>query len=99
MGRRVSGFCPVDATGDLFDRAVQMERNARGLQVDGLGRHWSWEALVKADEDQFKLFPEAPAIPCMCFDGEADESDPLAGGTPSSADEARGSQTKEAANE
>jgi len=51
-----------------------MERNAKGLHVRGLGRDWSWEALVRADEDQLKLFPEAPALPCMCFDGEEELS-------------------------
>ncbi len=41
-----------------------------GNTVVGLGRHWSWKELVAADENQFKLFPEAPEISCMCFDGE-----------------------------
>ncbi len=57
---------------DLFERAIAIERGAAGYnqEVKGLGRNWSWESLVAADEAQFKLFPEAPAIPCMCFDGE-----------------------------
>lgn len=42
-----------------------------GNTTVGLGRNWSWEELVKADANQFKLFPEAPEISCMCFDGEA----------------------------
>lgn len=44
---------------DLFQRAVAMEQNAReceGLEVvKGLGRNWSWETLVKADESQLRL--------------------------------------------
>ena len=56
---------------DLFRRAVAMEHNAApnlGV-VKGLGRHWSWENLVKADEAQLRLFPDAPDEACLCFDG------------------------------
>lgn len=75
-------FCPASKKGEvlelardqpeLFDRAVHMERNAkeRLVTVRGLGRRWSWEALERADRAQLKLFPEAPEIACMCFDGE-----------------------------
>ncbi len=72
-------FCPASTKSevkalsrehpDLFARAVAMEQNAEGLQVDGLGRHFSWEKLVAADEAQFKMFPEVIETPCMCFDG------------------------------
>lgn len=39
--------------------------------VKGLGRHWSWEFLVKADADQMRLFSDAetPEIACGCYDG------------------------------
>ncbi len=37
--------------------------------VRGLGRNWSWEQIVQIDEQQSKLFPEAPEVACMCFDG------------------------------
>lgn len=62
---------------DLFARAVQMERNAAStLQtVKGLGRHYSWEELVKAEEAQFQLFPETVQIPCVCFDGQGDDDE------------------------
>ncbi len=43
---------------------------AKGNTVVGLGRHWSWQDLAAANENQFKLFPEAPEIACMCFDGQ-----------------------------
>ena len=41
--------------------------------VKGLGRHFSWEAFLKADDAQGKLFPEVLEIDCMCFDGEPDD--------------------------
>ena len=60
---------------DLFDRAVAMEQNAReceGLDVvKGLGRHWSWEALAKADASQMRLplFEDLQAPLCdTCVD-------------------------------
>lgn len=50
---------------DLFERAVEMERNAQGLEtVKGLGRHWKWEQLVKADAEQMRLFPDDQAPLC-----------------------------------
>jgi hypothetical protein len=53
----------------LYAKACAMEANADGLtEVKGLGRNWSWAALGDADERQLKLFPEAPAMPCMCED-------------------------------
>jgi hypothetical protein len=58
---------------DLFARAVAMERNANLETIKGLGRRFSWEEFVKAEESQFNLFPESPQIPCMCFDGEEDD--------------------------
>lgn len=58
---------------DLFARAVQIERV--GMQdartIKGLGRHWSWEQLAKADEAQYRLFDDPPQMPCMCDDGDA----------------------------
>jgi hypothetical protein len=56
---------------DLFARAVEMERNATAATtVKGLGRHWSWEDLVKADKAQMKLLEDVDAwpMPCGCFD-------------------------------
>ena len=58
---------------DLFARAVEMEHNAQecgGLDVvKGLGRHWTWEGLVKADEAQLKLFEDLQAPICdTCVD-------------------------------
>lgn len=58
---------------DLFQRAVEMEQNAReagGLDVvKGLGRHWSWENLVKADNAQMRLFVEDGLPMCeTCVD-------------------------------
>lgn len=60
---------------ELFDRAVAMEQNAKecgGLDVvKGLGRHWSWEALAKADASQLRLplFQDLQAPLCdVCVD-------------------------------
>lgn len=76
-------FCPAskksevrwlkDNHPNLFMRAIQMERRAALTTVKGLGRRWSWESLGRADNEQFKLFADPPAIPCMCFDGENSE--------------------------
>ncbi|RKZ15004.1 hypothetical protein DRQ53_10135 [bacterium] len=57
---------------ELHERAVAMERNAQENlgTVKGLGRHWSWENLVKADRAQLRLFSEAPEEACMCYDGD-----------------------------
>jgi hypothetical protein len=45
---------------DLFDRAVAMERMARphlgeDTRIDGLGRHWSWEAVGDAHRRKLDL--------------------------------------------
>lgn len=61
---------------DLFERAVQMERNAELTSIQGLGRSFSWEALGDADEQQFRMFPEVVIDePCGCFDGVADDDE------------------------
>lgn len=59
---------------DLFERAVEMERNANEAgnleTVKGLGRHWTWENLVAADRAQLRLFEDNQAPLCdVCFDG------------------------------
>jgi hypothetical protein len=60
---------------ELFQRAVEMERAAKEagtLQtVKGLGRRWSWESIVKADESQLRLplFDDVQAPICdQCVD-------------------------------
>ena len=60
---------------DLFDRAVAIEQAAapNSSAVKGLGRNWSWQSLVAADEAQLKMFEERVNVPCMCFDGEEDD--------------------------
>ena len=75
-------FCPSskpseviwlkDTHPQLFDRSLAMERNAEGLMVKGLGRHWSWKQVGDADEQQMDLFSETVSMPCMCFDGDGD---------------------------
>ena len=51
-----------------------MESNAKCEVVKGLGRNWRWSDLVKADEQQMKLFDELPdPVPCGCYDGSASD--------------------------
>lgn len=56
---------------ELADRAVALERNAELTTNKGLGRHWAWADLLKADADQMRLFVDAgtPEIACGCYDG------------------------------
>ena len=59
---------------ELFQRAVEMERNANAAgnleTVKGLGRHWTWENLVAGDRAQLRLFRDDQAPQCdTCFDG------------------------------
>lgn len=75
-------FCPAskkseviwlkDHHPDLFERAVSMERNAAATMttIKGLGRHWSWEEIGRADNQQFKMFVETVPMPCFCADGD-----------------------------
>lgn len=80
-------FCPssrksevlalADQHPDLFARAVAMERGARESEkstaVIGLGRHWSWEELVRLDPARRARVPEQPVESCvMCADGDDD---------------------------
>ena len=58
---------------ELFERAVAMERTAAPnmATVRGLGRQYSWEKLVAADDAQLKLFDDEQFPICAaCFDGE-----------------------------
>jgi hypothetical protein len=83
-GKSACFFCPASRKSevialakshpDLFARAVKMERGATAVTTaKGLGRHWRWEDLVKADEQQMKLFDELPdSVPCGCYDGGSD---------------------------
>lgn len=63
---------------DLFARAISMEKKALsggklGV-VKGLGRHWSWEELVKASKLERESIPENHmSVDCACFDGEEEE--------------------------
>lgn len=58
----------------LFRRAVDMEQAALASgqleTVKGLGRRWSWKALVAADERQQRLFEDDQSPICgVCMDG------------------------------
>lgn len=58
---------------DLFERAVAMERHAKTnpvpTTIKGLGRHWSWEELVKSANHE--ALTEITAMDCLCFEGAA----------------------------
>lgn len=87
-GKSACFFCPASKKREvialaktrpaLFERAVEMERRAKANTthplgaVKGLGRHWSWEEIVVADEAQLRLFPETVDTPCICADGGGD---------------------------
>jgi hypothetical protein len=61
---------------DLFSRAIHMEHKASGnlTVVRGLGRHWSWEELVKNQNDPvFQNLSETVATPCHCLDDGEDD--------------------------
>lgn len=62
----------AEAHPDLFARAVEIERNAMINQTTarGLGFAWSWDELVKADEERYAAFIERPPMSCVCFDGD-----------------------------
>jgi hypothetical protein len=60
-----------------FERAIGMEANmeVKG-RVEGLAFGQKWSEIVKADDDQLKLFDwldkhDAPKVPCGCYDGGA----------------------------
>ena len=57
---------------DLYDRAVEIERNADLKTIKGLGRNWSWEEFIIAKESQVTmcdLFDDDEDMPCDCYDG------------------------------
>ncbi len=86
-GKSACFFCPsmrkpeviqiAQTHPDLFARAVAMERRAlaggKCTVIKGLGRHWSWEELVAADEAKRCTMRENTMdTDCACFDGSED---------------------------
>lgn len=54
----------------LMDRVRKMESNAELTEAKGLGRNYSWTALVNNDAAQLRLFEDASdSMPCGCYDG------------------------------
>lgn len=86
-GKSSCFFCPAMKVREILalpkelqDRALAIEdgakRNLRGNVIAGLGRNFSWRALLATDAAQGKLeFP--PPIACECYDG--DDEAPAAG--------------------
>lgn len=62
---------------ELAARAVAMERAAMPnlINIKGLGRHWSWESVLAADENQIDMYNDPDPLPCMCFDGDDGEDE------------------------
>lgn len=57
---------------DLYNRAIQMERNADLKKIKGLGRSYSWEDFIIAKENQVTMcdvFDSDNDMPCDCYDG------------------------------
>lgn len=55
---------------DLMARVQVMESSAKLERVVGLGRSWAWTDLVRADDNQLKLFDDfTEPNPCGCYDG------------------------------
>jgi len=54
---------------ELFQRAIDLEVMAapKNTKVKGLGRSYSWLDVIKADEEQLKLFEDPPSIGCGCM--------------------------------
>ena len=79
-GKSACFFCPASKKHEILDlqkrypelaqRAIEMERNAELTSIKGLGRSFSWEAFLKADAAQGKLFPEVVDTSCLCWDGD-----------------------------
>jgi hypothetical protein len=56
---------------DLLQRSLALEANADLTDISGLGRSYAWRDLIRADENQVKLFPKDSLVdePCGCYDG------------------------------
>lgn len=79
-GKSSCFFCPnmkrpeiLALPKDLQVRAINMERAAAPnlMDVAGLGRNYSWEDLINADENQYKMFEDddyRDVPPCECID-------------------------------
>ena len=80
-GKSSCFFCPAmkkheilnlrRARPDLIKRAIAIEHAAESYSTvsKGLGRNWTWEDLVKADEAQVDMFRDRIDLPCGCYDG------------------------------
>ena len=77
-GKSSCFFCPNMRRGEILElnalhpelarRAIAIERNADLSSVKGLGRQWSWGAML-ATPDMFADHFEK-AMPCGCYDGD-----------------------------
>lgn len=83
-GKSACFFCPSSRRVEVEDlnrrhpelaqKAIEMERNAHAKlgKIRGLGRHWSWENLLR-QQDAFADYTDSVGLqdmPCDCFDGD-----------------------------
>lgn len=75
-GKSSCFFCPNSKPQEILAlppelklRAIAIEQNAELTSIEGLGRRWRWEDLIRNDREQLTLFP-ADDMPCGCYDGE-----------------------------
>lgn len=73
-------FCPnmrsheiLKLPEDLKQRAIDMEDAAKDslIELNGLGRNFSWKGLINADKSQYKMFEDLELeyqAPCECID-------------------------------
>jgi hypothetical protein len=76
-GKSACFFCPssrkheiLTLPPDLQKRALEIEARANLTSVAGLGRHFAWRDLIRADAAQYKMdFVGVEEVPCGCYDG------------------------------
>lgn len=57
---------------ELADRAIAIEKNANLSAIAGLGRNWSWGALL-SNPEMFDFDDGGKSMPCGCYDGGGDD--------------------------
>ncbi len=76
-GKSSCFFCPNSKPQEILAlpeelklRAITMEQNAELTSIEGLGRRWRWEDLIRNHREQLQLFPAQQEQPCGCYDGD-----------------------------
>jgi len=76
-GKSSCFFCPnmkPREIRDLSERepekaalAVRLEQNADITSIKGLGRTFAWVNVIKANQEQLRMFPDHQEMPCACI--------------------------------